>query len=119
MARSEKIVGSARKTLGDLTKRATQVQIRREEGSRWGWLPGVLLGITAGITAGLLFAPQKGEQTRTVVQKTWMGATKDLPERTSGFMQNAQSLGSRITEMFQGEQPRMRRRTTTTKKEEK
>jgi gas vesicle protein len=115
MARSEKIVGTARKTLDDLTKRASQVQMRREERSMWRWLPGLLLGITAGITAGLLFAPQKGDQTRTVVQKTWMDATKNMPERTGGFMHMAQGLGQRVTGMVQTEQPPIVRRRTTKK----
>jgi len=110
MPRSEMLMEGARKTLENIAKQAQQVQVRREERAPWGWLPGVLLGLTAGVTAGLLLAPQRGEQTRALVQERLTEYTKELPERTSGAFQMARDLSDRIMHMFYSEERRARER---------
>ena len=109
---SEMLADRARKALQDVTKRAQQVQLRREERRPRGLLPGLLLGITAGITAGLLFAPQKGVQTRAFVRERWTDYTKDLPETASTVAETTRGFGDRIMQMFTARPTKTRRRTT-------
>lgn len=109
---SEMLADRAKKTLQDVAKRAQQVQLRREERRSRGLLPGLLLGITAGITAGLLFAPQKGVQTRTFVRERWADYTKDLPETAGNVAETTRGIRDRIMQMLTAQPEKTRRRTT-------
>jgi gas vesicle protein len=107
MPRSEMLLGEARKAIKSMTKNTPQVQLAREKDGNATWVPGVLLGLGAGVVAGLLLAPQKGEQTRTLVQDTWTEYSKDLPQRTSSALNSARSIADR----FMGTTPRRAQKT--------
>lgn len=89
-----------------------QERQRPEQPAARRWLPGLFLGLATGVVAGLLFAPQKGDQTRTFVRERWTEYTKDLPEATSEMMESARELGGRVTSVISTQMTRARGRAT-------
>ncbi len=89
-----------------------QERQRPQQPTTRGWLPGLFLGLTAGVVAGLLFAPQRGDQTRTLVRERWTEYTKDVPEATGEMMHTARELGGRVTSMVSTQMMKARGRVT-------
>ena len=59
---------------------------------------GVLAGITAGALIGILFAPDKGMDTRKKIISTGEGYVDNLKEKVNGLLRNGGKRHATVTE---------------------